>query len=103
MKSFVTSQFDYYPLIWMFHSRHLNNEINSIRERALRITYQNTSTFQELLNKGKSGSIQHRNLQVLAKEILKFTEVYRIIFAETILLNEVKCTLDTSVLNCYRF
>ena len=117
MKSFVTSQFDYYPLIWMYHSRHLNNEINSIHERALRITYQNTSTFQELLNKGKSGSIQHRNLQVLANEILKFTEAYlqkfsekhlcpkkvRIIFAEMILLNEVKCTLYTSVLNCYRF
>ena len=46
MKSFVTSQFSYCPLIWMFHSRRLNNKINSIRERALRITYQdNVSTF----------------------------------------------------------
>ena len=40
MKSFVTSQFGYCPLIWMFHSRRLNNKINSIHERALRITYQ---------------------------------------------------------------
>ena len=39
MKSFVTSQFGYCPLIWMFHSRRLNNKINSIHERALRITY----------------------------------------------------------------
>ena len=30
MKSFVTSQFGYCPLIWMFHSRRLNNKINSI-------------------------------------------------------------------------
>ena len=53
MKSFVTSQFGYCVLIWMFHSRHLNNKISSIHERARRITYQDhISTFQELLNKG---------------------------------------------------
>ena len=52
VKSFVTSQFSYCPLIWMFHSRSRNNKINSIHERSLRITYQdNTSTFQELLKK----------------------------------------------------
>ena len=56
----------------MFHSRSLNNKINSINERALRITYQdNTSTVQELLNKDKSVSVHHRNLQVLATEMFK--------------------------------
>ena len=39
MKSFIESQFGYCPLIWMFHSRVLNNKINCIHERALRITY----------------------------------------------------------------
>ena len=29
MKSFITSQFGYCPLIWTFHSRTLNNKINS--------------------------------------------------------------------------
>ena len=73
MKSFVTSQFGYCPLIWMFHSRRLNNKINSIHERALRITYQNhISTFQELLNKDNSVSIHHRSLQALATECLRF-------------------------------
>ena len=72
MKSFVTSQFGYCPLIWMFHSRRLNNKINSIHERALRITYQDQiSTFQELLNKDNSVSIHHRNLQALATEMFK--------------------------------
>ena len=72
MKSFVASQFGYCPLIWMFHSRRLNNKINSIHERALRITYQDRiSTFQELLNKDNSVSIHHRNLQVLATEMFK--------------------------------
>ena len=40
MKSFVTSQFGCCPLIWMFHSGHLNYKINSIHERALRVIYQ---------------------------------------------------------------
>ena len=31
MKSFITSQFGYWPLIWMFHSRALKNEINMRR------------------------------------------------------------------------
>ena len=70
MKSFVTSQFGYCPLIWMFHSRRLNNKISYIHERSLRITYQDRiSTFQELSNKDNSVSIHHRNLQALATEM----------------------------------
>ena len=38
-KYFVASQFGYCPLIWMFHGGRRNNKINSINERALRITY----------------------------------------------------------------
>ena len=72
MKSFVTSQFGYCLLIWMFHSRRLNNKINSIHERALRITYQDrTYSFQEPLNKDNPVSIHHRNLQALATEMFK--------------------------------
>ena len=72
MKAFITSQFGYCPLIWMFHSRALNNKINYIHERTLRITYNDrTSTFEELLNKDNSVSIHHRNLQVLVTELYK--------------------------------
>ena len=39
MKAFIESQFSYCPLIWMFHSRKLNNKINRIHERALRAAY----------------------------------------------------------------
>ena len=64
LKSSNTSQFGYCPLIWMFHSRGLNNKINYIHERALRITYGNkTSTFQQLLEKDNSVSI-HNNLSL---------------------------------------
>ena len=75
IKSFVMSQFGYCLVIWMFHSRLLDNRINSIHERALRITYQDhIATFQELLNKDNSASIHHRNLQALATEMF---QIYR--------------------------
>ena len=38
--SFITSHFSYCPLLWMLHNRRLNNRINHIHERALRIIYQ---------------------------------------------------------------
>ena len=66
MKAFITSQFSYCPLIWMFHSRNLNNKINWTHERALRSVYQNNLTFSELLdldNSVKFASPCDRNLQ----------------------------------------
>ena len=72
MKSFIISQFNYCPIIWMFHSRSLNNKINHIHERALRVVYNDyRSSFAELLTKDKSVSIHHRNIQQLATEIFK--------------------------------
>ena len=37
IKTFIEYQFNYCPLIWMFHSRTINNKINRLHERALRI------------------------------------------------------------------
>ena len=46
MKTFVISQFNYCPLVWMFHSRKLNHRINSMYNRTIRVTYQDyKSTF----------------------------------------------------------
>ena len=57
-KTFVTSQFDYCPLVSMCHSRTLNNRINNIHHRALRIIYQDKkSSFEELLQKDKYVSV----------------------------------------------
>ena len=36
IKVFIESQFSYCPLIWILHSRTLNNKINRIHDRALR-------------------------------------------------------------------
>ena len=75
MNSFITSQFGYCPLVWMCHSRTMNNHINGIHERALRLVYKDYhSGFNELLAKDNSVSIHHRNLQQLAIEIFKFVK-----------------------------
>ena len=50
MKASICSQFGYCPMVWMFHSRKMNNRINSLHERA---------------------TIHQRNLQLLATEIFK--------------------------------
>ena len=66
MKSSIESQFNYYPLIWMFHSRTLNNKINRLHERALRIILFRLQIIVLY------ASIHHKNIQSLAIEIYKF-------------------------------
>ena len=87
LKAFIESQFQYCPLVWMFHSRTLNNRINRLHERALRLANKDSHlTFEELLI--KSFSIHHRNLQKLAIEMYKFhmnlsPEIMNLIFQKS--------------------
>ena len=37
MRAFVISHFSYCPLVWMLYDRTMNNRINHVHERALRI------------------------------------------------------------------
>ena len=72
MKVFITSLFSYCPLIWMLHTRTLNNRINNTHERVLRLTYKdNKSSFKQLLEKDHSMTVHQKNLQVLVTEIFK--------------------------------
>ena len=69
IKAFIESRFGYYPLLWMLHIRSLNNKINRIHERALRIAFNDkSSSFQNLLEKDNSVTIHHRNIKILASE-----------------------------------
>ena len=70
--SFVLSNFNYCPLIWMFNGKSSNNEINRIHKRALRVLLDDyVSTFEELLQKRGEHTIHTRNLQALLLEAYK--------------------------------
>ena len=74
----------------MFHSRGLNNKINRIHEKALRITYNDkSSSCGELLTKDRSVTIHHINIRAFAIEIYKVMQ--RI---SPPLLNEVFCHVN---------
>ena len=72
MKSFIDSQFNYCPLIWLQHTRSLNNKINKLQERSLRIVYEDcTSSFDNLLKKDKNKTIHQKNIEKLAIQMYK--------------------------------
>ena len=72
MRAFILSQFSYCPLVWMFCDRYLNNKINHIHKKALRIAYKDdVSDFDTLLTRDNSVSVHKRNLQLLMTEIYK--------------------------------
>ena len=77
MKAFLSSEFRYCPLLWMFHSGKLNCRVYKLHERALRIVCQDyASSFTELLEEDNSTTIHNRNIhnrniQLLATELFK--------------------------------
>ena len=70
MNSFIRSQFNYCPLVWMFHDRATNSKLNRIHERALRLVCKDSESELEKLKK-KYGNIHQHNLQLLMIEIFK--------------------------------
>ena len=71
-KTFIISNFNYCPLVWMFSSKKSLTNIENIQKRALRFVNNDyTSSFQELLiNSGVSG-IRIMTLRSLAIEVYK--------------------------------
>ena len=65
--AFIKSQFNYCPLVWMFHDRRANTKLNKVCERALRIACKDSGSNPV----NKSLTIHQRNLQLLAIEIFK--------------------------------
>ena len=55
----------------MFYSRNLNNKINRIHERALKLVYQNNLSFSELLDLDNSITVHQKNLNFLVTKISK--------------------------------
>ena len=66
------AQFNYYPLIWMWHNRTHKNKISRLHEWWLQLIYNDKrSSFEDLMEKYNSVSVHHNNLQVLAIEVFK--------------------------------
>ena len=56
----------------MFHSRGVNNKINHLHERSLRIVFKdNISSFEDLIKKDRPFTIHQRNTQSLAIKLFK--------------------------------
>ena len=59
----------------MFTCRYLNNALNCIHERALRLIYNDYELpFDRILDDNKQKSIHQKNIESLATEIYKFQE-----------------------------
>ena len=70
MNGFIMSYFSYCPLVWMLQIRNINNKIDKIQVRALRIVYKdNHSDFEPLFVNQNSASVHQRNLRLLLTEI----------------------------------
>ena len=71
-KSCIISQFNYCPIVWMYHGRGLNNKINNLHEGALRTVYQDKkSSFETLLKCDKSVSIHIKICNICQLKYIK--------------------------------
>ena len=86
--SFFNAQFNYFPLVWMLHSRSNNNKMKHLHDRCLCNVYQDRqNSYENLLVKDGTVSMHHRNIQALAIEMYKIkndlsTEILSNVFTQ---------------------
>ena len=79
--SFILSQFNYCCLAWMFCSKTLQNKINHIQKRALRIVYNEPNlNLYRLVELDKSTTIHIKNIRTLLTEVHNTTRGENSIF-----------------------
>ena len=91
INAFFKAQFNYCPIICMFHSRSFNNKFNRLHERCLRIIYNNNSDFEKLLNKDNSVSIHCNNIHALTIELHKIANMSPKTMSEVFKLIDTPC------------
>ena len=67
--TFINSQFNYAPLIWMFSRKTLYHKIEKIHHRTLKVIYQSEESYENLLLESSSVSVHQRHLRFLVTEI----------------------------------
>lgn len=74
LQSFIMSNFNYAPIIWMFCRKSSANQIENIHKRALRAVYNDyNSSYEQLLSKRGHVKIHEIHLRHLLCEIYKTT------------------------------
>ena len=72
MNSYIISNFNYCPLVWMFSSTQSLNKIRNLQKRALRFLYDDIeASYEHLLSKGRKSKMSVRRLRTLRAEIYK--------------------------------
>ena len=70
--SFILTNFNYCPLIWMFCGKTINDQVNSVHKRVLRVLPNDyTSSFEGLLHRNEEVTIHDKNLQKLMIEVYR--------------------------------
>ena len=103
MNAFFNSQFNYCPVIWMYHSRVLNNKINRLHERCLRIIYNDkTYSFNNCLYTlhKYSSSIHYTNIQALyTTQIFKLYTLHK--YSSSIHYTNIQALYTTQIFKLY--
>ena len=74
-KSFITSNFNYCPLIWHFCSQSSTKKLEKIQERALRFIYNDySSTHHDLLKTANTEHLHVKRITEMACEVFKIFE-----------------------------
>ena len=70
--TFVMSNFNYCPLIWMYHGNTSGNQVDRVQKRALRILHNDFNMqFEVLLKRTDEQRVHTKNLQKLMLQIFK--------------------------------
>ena len=79
----------------MFHGKQINDKINKLHGRPLRIVYNDTITsFEKFLAKDKTFTIHHENIQLVAIEMYKaVNNLLRENLSEFFVRNNHNCNL----------
>ena len=101
-KAFIESQFKYCTLVWMFHETYINDKINKLHEKTLRIIYNDAvMSFKYLLIEKKSLKIHHQIFNHYRSKYIKLHIICRQQILTSFLLEVTITTTFSLNQNCY--
>ena len=113
ISSFILSNFNYCPLVWMFSSSKSLNKIESIHKRALRFLYNDYRTsYEDLLKKADKVTMNVVRTRILCIEIFKtlnnlnptfMKEIFKLKETERLVREKYKLNLEVPKWNQVTF